>query len=157
MDFVLFCLDTDLKPSSYLISSHLYAQLFSHVWLFETPWTRPCQAPLSMEFSKQEYWSGLLFPTSGALPDPGIELTSLASPTLVGRFFTTSTTWEALNHPMLCLTLCDPIDCNLPGSSVHEILQAKILEWVAKPSSQGSSWPRDWTHIACIGKWVLHH
>ena len=50
----------------------------------------------------------------------------------------------------LCLPLCDPIDYSLPGSSVHEILQARILEWVAKPSSRGSSWPGNWTHISCI-------
>ena len=42
-----------------------------------------------------------------------------------------------------CQTLCDPMDCSLPGSSVHSILQARILEWVAMPSSRGSSWPRD--------------
>ena len=48
-----------------------------------------------------------------------------------------------------CATLCDPMDCNPLGSSVHGILQARILEWVAMPSS-GSSWPRDWTHISYI-------
>ena len=42
-----------------------------------------------------------------------------------------------------CLTLCDPMDCSPPGSSVHGILQARILEWVAMPSSRGSSWLRD--------------
>ena len=42
-----------------------------------------------------------------------------------------------------CLTLCDPVDCSLPGSSVHGILQARTLEWVAIPFSRGSSWPRD--------------
>ena len=42
-----------------------------------------------------------------------------------------------------CLTLCDPIECSPPGSSVHGILQARILEWVAVPSSRGSSWPGD--------------
>ena len=47
------------------------------------------QAPLSMEFSRQEYWSGLPFPTPADLPDPGIEPISLASPALVGGFFTT--------------------------------------------------------------------
>ena len=45
----------------------------SRVRLFETPWTVPCQAPPSMGFSMQEYWSGLLFPSPGDLPDPGIE------------------------------------------------------------------------------------
>ena len=42
-------------------------------------------------------------------------------------------------------TLCNPMDCSLPGSSVHGILQARILKWVALPFSRGSSWPRDWT------------
>ena len=47
-----------------------------------------------MGFSRQEYWSGLLFPPSGDLPDPGIEPTSLRSPALAGRFFTTRAAWE---------------------------------------------------------------
>ena len=57
------------------------------------------QAPLSMGFSRQEYWSGLPCPSPGDLPDPGIEPVSLTSPALalVGRFYTTSTTWEAWN------------------------------------------------------------
>ena len=50
----------------------------------------------------------------------------------------------------LCLTLCDPMDCSLPGSSVHGIFQARILEWLAISFSRGSSWPRDRTHISCI-------
>ena len=50
----------------------------------------------------------------------------------------------------LCLTLCDPVDCSLLGSSVYEISQARILEWVAIPFSRGSSWPRDRIHISCI-------
>ena len=49
---------------------------FSPVWLFETPWTVACQAPLSMGFPRQEYWSGVPFPSPGDLPDPGIEPTS---------------------------------------------------------------------------------
>ena len=51
----------------------------SHVLLIVTPWTVACQSPLSMEFSRQEYWSGLPFPSPGDLPDPGTEL---GSPTL---------------------------------------------------------------------------
>ena len=50
----------------------------------------------------------------------------------------------------LCLTLCDPMDCILPGSSVHGIPQARILEWVAIPFSRGSSQPRDWTQVSCF-------
>ena len=49
-----------------------------------------------------------------------------------------------------CPTLCDPIDCSPPGSSVHGIVQAKILEWSAISFSKGSSPPRDYTHISCI-------
>ena len=49
-----------------------------------------------------------------------------------------------------CPTLCDTMDCSPPGSSVHGILQARILEWVAIPFSRGSSWPRNRTHIPCI-------
>ena len=59
-----------------------------------TLWTVALQAPLSMGFPRQEYWSGLPCPSPGDLPDPGIEPMSLVSPTLAGRFFTTSTTWE---------------------------------------------------------------
>ena len=54
----------------------------------------------------------------------------------------------------LCLTLCDPMNCSLPGSSVHGILQARILKWLAIPFSKGSSQPRDQTQVSCIaGDW----
>ena len=59
-----------------------------------------------------------------------------------------------------CPTLCDPLDCSSPDSSVHRILQARILEWVAIPSSRGSSWPRDRTYVSyvsCTGRRVLYH
>ena len=55
-----------------------------------TLWTETCQAPLSMEFSRQEYWSGLPCPSPGDLPDPGIEPSTLTSPALASGFFTTS-------------------------------------------------------------------
>ena len=55
-----------------------------------TPWTVACQAPLSVEFSKQEYWSGLPFSTPGLLPDPGVEPTSLASSALSREFSNTA-------------------------------------------------------------------
>ena len=59
------------------------------VQLFVILWTVAHQAPLSMGFSRQEYWSGLPFPTPGDLPNLGIKPASLASPALAGRFFTT--------------------------------------------------------------------
>ena len=49
-----------------------------------------------------------------------------------------------------CLTLCDPMDCSLPGSFIHGIFQARVLEWVAISFSRGSSWPRDWTQVSLI-------
>ena len=64
---------------------------FSHVQLFATQCTIAQEAPLSMGFSRQEYWSGLPCPPPGDLPNPGIEPESLLSPALVGRFFITST------------------------------------------------------------------
>ena len=63
---------------------------FSHIQLFATPWTVAHQAPLSMGFSRQEYWSGMSCPSPGDLHDPGIEPVSLRSPALAGGFFTTS-------------------------------------------------------------------
>ena len=53
-----------------------------------------------------------------------------------------------------CPAVCDSLNCNPPGSSVHGILQARILEWVAIPFSRGSFWPRDWTHITCIATFL---
>ena len=63
--------------------------MLSHVRLFVTPWTLAHQAPLSMEFSRQEYWSGLLNPPPGDLPGPGIKPTFPVSLALAGGFFTT--------------------------------------------------------------------
>ena len=57
--------------------------MFSSNQLFVSPWTVACQAPLSMGFSGQEYWSGLPFPSLGDIPNPGIKSASLASPALV--------------------------------------------------------------------------
>ena len=59
---------------------------------FATPWTVSCHSPLSMGFPRQEYWSGLLFPSPGDLPNPRIKS---ASPALAGRFFTTEPTWAS--------------------------------------------------------------
>ena len=76
---------------------------FSSVCLFVTLWTVAWQPPLSMGFSRQEYWSGVSCPPPGDLPHPGAESVSLTSPALAGRFFTTSNTWEA--HLILYIKL----------------------------------------------------
>ena len=160
--------------------------MLSPVRLFVTSWTVAHQASLSLEFSRQESWSGLPFPPPGDLPNLEIQLTSLfTSSAVTGKFFTTSTTSEAIytciciceciciyiswtksSFGFFCSTytqllrhvwLCNPMDCSPPGSPVHGIFQARILEWVAISSSRGSSQPRDWTHVSCIGRWILYH
>ena len=119
-------------------------------------WTGAHQAPLSMGFSRQEYWSGLPTPSPGDLPIPGIEPTS---PTLAGGFFTTeppekpngaSLKQSESEFAQSCLTPSDPMDCSLLGSSIHGIFQARGLEWVAiafsntgilfSPKQEGDSW-----------------
>ena len=95
------------------------------------------QAPLSMGYSRQEYWSRLPFPSPGALPYPGNETKYFVFLTLTGGFFITeppeklhyiyATAKSLQSRP----TLCDPIDGSPPGSPVPGILQARTLEWVA--------------------------
>ena len=76
------------KSISKMWYSHKW-NVLSHVWLFATPWTVAHQAPLSMEFSRQEYWIGLPFPPPGDLPYPGTDPACLAFPALAGELFTT--------------------------------------------------------------------
>ena len=85
-----------------LHSAHMLS-CFSCVQLFSTLWTVAHKAPLSMEFSRQEYWSGQSFPYPGDLPNPSIAPTSLTSPALAGRFFTISSTWETIAQMLLLL------------------------------------------------------
>ena len=124
---------------------------FSGIWLFVTLWAVVGQIFLSMGSTRQKYWSGLPFPPLGDLPDPGIEPATLRSPSLAGKFFTGKLvpSGKPLKDYVLvaqsCPTLRDPLDCSLPGSSVHGILQARIQEWVAISSSSRSSWHRDET------------
>ena len=73
----------------------MYAKLHQLCQTLCDPMDFSPQAPLSLGFSKQEYWSEFPCPPPGDLPDPGTEPTSLLSPALAGGFFTTSTTWEA--------------------------------------------------------------
>ena len=73
--------------------------MLSHVQLFGTPWTVDCQAPLSMEFSRQEYWSGLSVPSLGDLPNPGIKP---GSPALQAD----SLPSEPLGKPVCCMHAC---------------------------------------------------
>ena len=87
----------------------LCAQSLSRVRRFVTPGAVVCQAALSMEFSRQKYWSGLPFHLPEDLPDPGIEPVSLVSPALEGRFFTTwaTNTIIPLDNNKSHFPLCD--------------------------------------------------
>ena len=79
----------------------------------------------------------------------------LIFPTLLKRS-SRNTYWV----PAKSLSYVDPMDCSPPGPSLHGVLQARILKWVAMPFSRGSSWPRARTHvtyISCFGRWVLYH
>ena len=115
----------------------------------ETLWAVACQAPLSVEFSRQEYLCGLPFPAPGDLPNPGIEP---GSPTLQTDSLPSRPSGKP---PKSCPTLCDPMDCSPPGSSVHGILQARTLEWVATASCRGSSPSRDQTCVSSLLHWQV--
>ena len=135
----------------------------SHVRIFVTPWTVAYHSPLSMGFSREEYWSGLTFPSPENIPDPGIEpgppseppwkSTSLPRPwdspgknTGVGCHFLLQSRKVKSESEVAqpCPTLRDPMDCSLPGSSVHGIFQARVLEWGAIAFSE---W---YTKIHCL-------
>ena len=87
---------------------------FSHVWPFATPWTVAHQ---SIGFFRQEYWSGLPYPSPGDLSNPGVEPASLVSPVLAGRFFNTRATWEAQEHWDIS-ELCRKIEWKIEGLKV---------------------------------------
>ena len=114
----------------------------------ETLWTVARQAPLSMEFSRQEYWSGLPHPPPGDRPDSGSEPESLCLQH-----------WQVFSLPLVppekptlsyrpFVTLYNPMDCSLPGSSVHGTFQARVLDWVVISFSRRTSQPGDRTQVS---------
>ena len=127
------------------------------------------QAPLSTGFCRQEQWNGLPFPPPGELPDWRIQPASLTwqvDSLPLSHLGSHVCIHPPLNSPpklpsrlshfavvyalSLIWLFCNPMNCSLPGSSVHGISQARILEWVALSFSRGSSRPRDRTHISCL-------
>ena len=92
--------------------------MLSRVRLIATLWTAAYQAPLSMGFSRQEYWSGVPLPSLLSGPAAAAAAKSL----------------------QLCLTLCDPVDGSPPGSPIPGILQVRTLEWVAISFSNAWKW-----------------
>ena len=113
--------------------------VLSCLWLFATPWTVVHQASLSIGFSRQEYWSGLLYPSPGGPPNPGVEPASHVS--CINSFLLLAPPGKpAAAAKLLQSTLCDPIDGSPPGSPVPGILQARTLEWVAIFFSNAWKW-----------------
>jgi len=108
-----------------------------------TLWTVTHQAPLSTELSKQEYQSGLPFPSPWELPNTGIETMSpaLQVDSLSLSHQGTILIVAAAASLQSCPTLCNPIDGSPPGSSVHGIFQARVLEWVAIAFSDFNCYP----------------
>ena len=97
----------------------------------------------------------LLVPHLGTEPGPlAVKARSLNH--WIAREFSRLDTFEESYLSIYCapaqssLTVCNPMDCSSPGSSVHGIFPTRILEWVAMPSSRGSAQPRDWTHVSCV-------
>ena len=118
------------------------AQSLSCVWLFAIPWTIAHQAPLSTEFSRQEYWSGLPFPIPGVIFLTGIELMSLESSALTSRFFTTAPSGKPSNQQVSLvdyLAVCTfqfhslslPPSMSLFSKSVRLFLFRKLSSFVS--------------------------
>ena len=96
----------------------------------ETPWTTALQAPLSMGFPRQEYWSGLPFPSTGDLPSPGIKLKSVAFPALASGFFAPAPPQCPLlsiesDSEMCCTVRSRPVDRGAWRTGVHGIAQSR--------------------------------
>ena len=138
------------------------ARWLSHVRLFEIPWITAHQVSLSVEFSMEissipgnNTGASCYFVLQGIFPTQG------SNPPLLGLLH-----WPVGSLPLalpgkpfpliegevtqLCLTLCDLMDCSLPGSSIHGIFQARILDWVTISFSRRSSQPRFWTGVSHI-------
>ena len=123
------------QRSSFLMRACMLSH-FSHVQIFVTLWIVAHQAPWSMEFSRQEYWSGLPCLPLGDLPNPGIKPTSLFSPALSGRFFTTSALSYSPPIPNAChLTSVNvPITgCNFRSVSIFRTTQELPRDTPASP------------------------
>ena len=95
-----------LKLTQHCILTTKWGVICSAVWLFAIPWAVGRQALLSIEFSRQEYWSGLPCPPLGDLPNSGIEAASLPSSALSVGFLTTSMTWKARSVYCRCHIIC---------------------------------------------------
>ena len=120
------------------------AQLASHEWFFVTSWTVARQAPLSVGCFRQDYWSRLLFPPLGDLPNPRLDLTSLVSPVLTGRFFTTLPPGKALYY----------LDRHIfPSSLWPHHSSCKLSSWQPAEPCEPQLSSIKWGDPVCLIKW----
>ena len=110
-----------------------------------TPWTVAYHALPSMWFSRQEYWSRLPFPSSTQNKEQALHYIFYQSKCICWCYVVHASVLSCFSHARFC----NPVDCNPPVSSVHGILQARILEWVPMPSSREYCQPRDRTLVSC--------
>ena len=96
---------------------------FRHAQLCAMLWSIARQAPLSMGFFRQEYWSGLPCPPTGDLPDSGIKPASLIAPALAGMFFVVV---QSLSQKIK-ICVCDPKDCNTPGFPLLKLMSIELM------------------------------
>ena len=148
-------LSPEIFPSSYPCDKWFFTTISSSAALFS--------------FCLQSFPASGSFPTSlvSVSSSQSIGASALVLPMSIQETFRKKTTTKNIILPctwakscQLCPTLYNSVDCSLPGSSVHGIFQARILEWVALLSFRGSSWPRDDTftsYVFCIGRQVLYH
>ena len=152
---LVFKLQNKLSNSKTYVNCLCSCVCVSDAWLCD-PMDCSCQALCAWNFPGKSTRVGCHFLLQGLFPCQG------SNPCLLHLLY-----WQVDSLPQvvcmhaqtfqLCPTLCNPIDCSPPGSSILGILQARILEWVSLPSSRGSSWPRNWTHISCVAGRLFTH
>ena len=163
----LWFLTRDASPSCLIMS-------IPGSWLGKRPpplragsftWGRQDSTGLYLERHPYAYWGAATPPSFCFVSRSRITRTEGHFPYLVSHRQVLGGVWRNVkmccaHSQILCPTLCDPMDCSLTGSSVHGILQARILEWVAIFFSRGFSQPRAQTHISQVswtGRWLLYH
>ena len=149
-------LESWIRNSSFLLNKDSVKESESHLVVSYSLRPNGLYSPWILEARILE-WVAIPSSRGSSQPKDRTQVSCIA-----GRFFTS---WATVNacifyqyfSKYMCPALCDPMDNSLPGSSVHGILQARILsEWVAIPFSRGYSWPRDGTQVSCIaGRFFL--
>ena len=152
---ISLCLHSWLSKSRSVVSKSLQPHDLYRPWILQARILEWVAIPFSRGSSQPRDWTQVSRISSGFLTSSATReaLQSWLSGSILGTILWLVRTaevekWSEVTQS--CLTLCDPVDCSLPGSSVHEILHARILEWVAISFSRESSRSRDWTLVFLI-------